>query len=211
MKTKFASLLSVTAALALATLSAAPVLADDAMPGGSSSVSATRGATVMPSGSFSATTTLKATVTKIDQKDRWITLKMADGSVIDVQAGPAVKNFAQIKVGDLVTASQEDTLAVAVVPAGTAPPNATGGSTTLGAPAGTKPMGVMVDTTMVSGKVTAIDNTPRSVTLLGPDGNSHTIQVGSGVKRLNEVKIGDDVVFTLKKATTIEVTAPAKK
>ena len=206
MKTKFASLLSVTAALALATLSAAPVLADD-----SSSISATRGATAMPSGSVSASTTRTATVTKIDKKDRWITLKLADGSVVDIQAGPAVKNFAQIKVGDLVTASQEETLAIAVVPAGTAPPNATGGSAVVSAPLGAKPMGVMVDTTMVSGKVTAIDNTPRSVTLLGPDGNSHTVPVGPGVKRLNEIKIGDDVVFTLKTATTIEVTSPPKK
>lgn len=61
-------------------------------------------------------------------------------------------------------------------------------------------MGVLVDTTMVSGEVVAIDNTPRSITLRGPDGNTRTIAVGPAVKRLNEVKIGDDVVFTLKKA-----------
>ncbi len=211
MKTNFASLLPVTAAIALATLSAAPAMADQATPGGSSSISATRGATEKPSGSVTASTTRTAIVTKIDKKDRWITLKLADGSVVDIQAGPAVKNFAQIKVGDLVTASHEETLAIAVVPAGTAPPNATGGASIVSAPAGAKPMGVMVDTTMVSGKVTAIDSTPRSVTLLGPDGNSHTVQVGPGVKRLNEIKIGDDVVFTLKTATAIEVTSPAKK
>ena len=62
----------------------------------------------------------------------------------------------------------------------------------------------------VDGEVVAIDNTPRSITLRGPDGNTRTIAVGPAVKRLNEVKIGDDVVFTLKKATTIEVTSPAK-
>lgn len=204
MKNNIVSLLSVAAAVALTTLSAAPVLADQ------TTLSATRGATAQPSGSISASTTRTATVTKIDKKDRWITLKLADGSLVDIQAGPAVKNFAQIKVGDLVTASQEETLAVAVVPAGTAPPNATGGSSIVSAPLGAKPMGVMVDTTMVSGRVTAIDNTPRSVTLLGPDGNTHTVAVGPGVKRLNEVKIGDDVVFTLKTATAIEVTSPAK-
>lgn len=204
MKNNIVSLLSVAAAVALTTLGAAPVLADQ------TTLSATRGATAQPSGSISASTTRTATVTKIDKKDRWITLKLADGSLVDIQAGPAVKNFAQIKVGDLVTASQEETLAVAVVPAGTAPPNATGGSSIVSAPLGAKPMGVMVDTTMVSGRVTAIDNTPRSVTLLGPDGNTHTVAVGPGVKRLNEVKIGDDVVFTLKTATAIEVTSPAK-
>lgn len=211
MKNNIASLLTATAAVALATFGATAVMADNATPGVSGSISATRGATAMPSGSVSASTTVTATVTRIDKKDRWVTLKMADGSLVDIQAGPAVKNFDQIKVGDLVSSTHEETLAVAVVPAGAAPPNVTGGSAVVGAPAGTKPMGVMVDTTMVSGKVTAIDNTPRSVTLLGPDGITRTIPVGPGVKRLNEVKVGDDVVFTLKTATTIEVTAPAKK
>ena len=195
MKTRFASLLSVTAALALATLSAAPVLADQAMPGGS----------------ISASTARTATVTKIDQKDRWITLKLADGTVFDVQAGPAVKNFPQIKVGDKVVASQEDTVTIEVVPAGQAAPNATGGTAVVSAPAGTKPMGVMVDTTVVTGTVTAIDYDKRTVTLLGPAGNSHTVEVGPAAKKFNAVKKGDNVVVTLKSATTIEVMAPPKK
>ena len=210
MKNNIASLLSVTATVALTTLSAAPALAQQATPGTTGSISATRGATEKPSGTVSASITSTATVAKIDKKDRWITLKMADGSMVDIQAGPAVKNFAQIKVGDLVTASQEETLAIAVVPAGTAPPNATGGSSVVSAPLGAKPMGVLVDTTMVSGEVVAIDNTPRSITLRGPDGNTRTIAVGPAVKRLNEVKIGDDVVFTLNKPSTIEGTSPAK-
>jgi len=195
MKTKFASLLSVTAALALATLSAAPVLADDAMPGGS----------------VSASTTRTATVTKIDTKDRWVTLELADGTLVDVQAGPAVKNFAQIKVGDKVVANQQDTVTIEVVPAGQAAPNLTGGTSVVGAPAGTKPMGVMVDTTVITGAVTAIDYDKRTVTLLGPAGNSRTLEVGPAAKKFNQVKKGDNVVVTLKSATTIEVTAPGKK
>jgi hypothetical protein len=210
MKNNIASLLSAAAAVALTTLGAAPLLAQQATPGTTGSISATRNATEKPSGTLGASITSTATVAKIDKKDRWITLKLADGSMVDIQAGPAVKNFAQIKVGDLVTASQEETLAIAVVPAGSAPPNATGGSAAVSAPLGAKPMGVLVDTAMVSGTVTAIDNTPRSITLRGPDGITHTIAVGPAVQRLNEVKVGDDVVFTLKKATTIEVTSPAK-
>lgn len=195
MKNNFASLLSATVAVALATLAAAPVLADEAKPGATIAVG----------------TTIKATVTKIDQKDRWVTLKMADGSVVDVQVGPAAKNFPQIRVGDVVTANQEETLAVAIVPAGQAAPNATGGSAMVTAPAGSKPLGVMVDTTVVSGQVTAIDYAKRSVTLLGPAGNSRTIQAGPAVQKFDAIKKGDNVVLTLKTATTIEVTAPAKK
>ena len=194
MNTRFPSLLSVTAAVALATLSAAPVLADQAMPGGS----------------ISASTTRTATVTKIDQKDRWITLKLKDGTLVDVQAGPAVKNFPQIKVGDKVVANQQDTVTIEVVPAGQAAPNVTGGTAVVTAPAGTKPMGVMVDTTVITGAVTAIDYDKRTVTLVGPEGNSRTIEVGPAAKKFNAVKKGDNVVLTLKSSTTIEVTAPAK-
>jgi hypothetical protein len=195
MNINLVSLLSAAAAVALAAFSAAPVMADDSKPA----------ATV----SAAATTT--ATVTKIDRKDRWVTLKMADGTLVDIQAGPAVKNFAQIQVGDQVTADREATLDVEVLPAGQAAPNVSGGTAVATAPAGSKPLGVVVDTTVVSGTVTAIDYARRSVTLLGPAGNSRTIEVGAGVEKFNAVKQGDNVVLTLKMVTSIEVTTPAKK
>ena len=197
MKLNYVSLLSATATVALATFSAAPVMADqDQMD--------------KPAGMISASTTRTATVTHIDKEDRWITLKLADGTLVDIQAGPAVKNFAQIQVGDQVTAKQEDTMAIEVVPGGQAPPNVSGGTAVVTAPLGAKPMAVMVDKTMVSGKVTAIDYTNRSVTLQGPQGKSRTIQVSPSVQKFNAVKMGDDVVLTLKTATMIDVTAPAK-
>ena len=54
MKNNIASLLSVTAAVALTTLSAAPALAQQATPGTTGSISATRGATEKPSGTSTA-------------------------------------------------------------------------------------------------------------------------------------------------------------
>jgi Cu/Ag efflux protein CusF len=196
MKTKFASLLSVTAAVALATLSASPVMA---------------GAHEKPGGSISASTTRTATVTKIDPKDRWVTLKRADGTSFDIQAGPAVKNFAQIKVGDQLVVSEQDTVTIEVLPAGQAAPNVTGGTAMVGAPAGAKPMGVIVDTIVITGAVTAIDYAKRTVTLVGPEGNSRTFEVGPAATRFDAVKKGDNVVVTLKVSTTLEVITPPKK
>ena len=195
MKNNLVSFLAATTAVAVASLGAAPVMAAAHEKAGTS---------------LSAGTTIKATVTKIDAKDRWITLKMADGSVMDVQAGPAVKNFAQIKTGDQVTAQQEDTVTIQVVPAGQAAPNITGGTAMVTAPKGSRPLGVMVDTTVVSGAVTAIDYDKRSITLVGPEGNSRTMQVGPAVEKFNSIKKGDNIVLTLKSATSIEVTAPGK-
>ena len=163
-----------------------------------------------PSGSVSASTTRTATVVKIDAKDHWVTLKLADGNLLDVQASPAVKNFAQIKVGDRVSATQEDTLSIEVVPAGQAAPNVSSGSAVVSAPLGAKPMGIVVDTTVISGTVTAIDYDKRLVTLQGPAGNSHTFAVGPAAKKFKMVKKGDVVVVTVKTATTIEVLPPAK-
>jgi hypothetical protein len=162
-------------------------------------------------GSVSATATRTATVTKIDKKDRWITLKLADGSLVDVQAGPAVKNFDQIKTGDQVVASQQDTVTIEVLPAGQAAPNLSGGTALVTAPKGAKPMGVVVDTTVVSGEVTAIDYAKRSITLKGPAGNLRTLEVGPGATKFDTIKKGDVVVLTLKTATSIEVAAPAAK
>ncbi len=184
---------TVLAAAALLAVAAVPAAAQD-----------------RPSGSVTSSETRTATVVSIDAKDRWVTLKLADGTLIDVQCGPAVKNFAQIKVGDKVVATQQDTVSVEVVPAGQAAPNASGGSATVSAPLGAKPMGVTVDTVVVSGKVTAIDYTKRTVTLQGPAGNSHSFLVGQAAKRFHEVKLGDVVVITIKSATSIAVQSPGK-
>ncbi|MEZ5564476.1 MAG: hypothetical protein R3F24_02720 [Gammaproteobacteria bacterium] len=164
-----------------------------------------------PGGSISSTETITATVTKIDKKDRWVTLKMADGKLVDLHIGPVARNFDQVNVGDRVTARQQDTVDITVIPPGQAAPNVSGGSSMVGAPAGSKPLGVKVDTVVITGRVTAIDHDQRLVTLLGPLGNSHTIEVGSLAARLNEIKTGDSVQVTLKSSTMIEVTAPAKK
>ncbi len=184
------------AVVSLVTLGAAPVMAS---------------ATDKPAGSVSASVTRTSTVTKIDKKDRWITLRLEDGSLVDVQAGPAVKNFDQIKVGDQVIAQAEDTVTIEVVPAGQAAPNVTGGSSLVTAPKGAKPMGVVVDTVVVSGKVTAIDYATRTVTLVGPEGNTRTLQVGPEARKLDAVKPGDVVVVTLKSATSLQVVTPTTK
>lgn len=196
MSTKFSFTPSITAIVALAALAAAPAFADaqDQPPPLSATASETR----------------TATVTKIDAQDRWVTLKLADGSLVDVQAGPAVKNFAQIKVGDRVSATQQDTVTIEVVPAGQAAPNVSTGSATVSAPPGAKPMGIQVDTATVSGEITAVDYDKRLVTLKGPRGDSHTFEVGPGAPEFNKVKKGDVVVVTVKSATTIEVLPPAK-
>ncbi len=193
MNAKLLTVLSASATVAFAIVGAAPALAQD-----------------KPAATVTTSVTHTAVVTKIDAKDRWVTLKMEDGSVLDVQAGPEVKNFAQIKVKDRVTFTQDDTVNIEVVPAGQAAPNVSGGSAVTSAPLGAKPMGIKVDTVTVSGAVTAIDYGKRLVTVKGPKGNLRTFEVGQKAKNFKNVKVGDVVVVTLTTATIIEVLPPAK-
>jgi ribosomal 50S subunit-recycling heat shock protein len=193
MNAKLLTTLSAAAAVALVTLVAAPISAQD-----------------KPAATVSTSVTHTATVTKIDAKDRWVTLKMDDGGVLDIQAGPEVKNFAQIKVGDHVSFTQADTVTIEVLPAGQAAPNVSGGSSVVTAPPGAKPMGIKVETVTVSGAVTAIDYDKRLVTVKSPQGNQKTFEVGKHAKNFKNIKVGDVVVVTLTTATAIQVVAPTK-
>jgi hypothetical protein len=50
-----------------------------------------------------------ATVESIDAKTRTITLKRPDGTFVGTVAGPEVKRFSEIKVGDKVSATAGST------------------------------------------------------------------------------------------------------
>jgi hypothetical protein len=55
-------------------------------------------------------------VEAIDQANRLVTLKAADGWTLFVKAGPEVRNLAQVRVGDRVRSATEALLAEVVKP-----------------------------------------------------------------------------------------------
>ena len=69
-----------------------------------------------------ALTTTTGKVTAVDPATRTITLQGNNGNVVDVQAGPDVRNFKQIKPGDTLTLDYYESVAVDVRPAGTGAP-----------------------------------------------------------------------------------------
>jgi hypothetical protein len=77
------------------------------------------------------------------------------------------------------------------------------------APKGAKPGGVAVQTTEMTAVVDAINYKTRTVTLRGPQGKTVTLKVDDHVKRLNEVKKGDEIVVRRTEAVAIDVN-PAK-
>src|SRR3954462_9429493 len=56
--------------------------------------------------------TAEATVTAVDPATRKVTLKLNDGKTRTIIAGDEVRNFAQIKVGDIVKAKYVESISI---------------------------------------------------------------------------------------------------
>ena len=151
--------------------------------------------------------TVVATVDAIDAAQRTVTLKWSDGKTKTLKAGPEVRNFAQIMVGDQVKTTFVEELAV-FVKKSDAPPSAEETTTVALAPLGAKPGVVMADTRMITAKIEAVDYKNRTVTLKGPEGNTKTLTVGKNVKNFKKVKKGDEVVLRHTEAVAIVVEKP---
>ena len=153
------------------------------------------------------TVEIKAKVDAVDQEKRLVTLTGPKGNTVTVKVGPEVRNLAQVKPGDTLTVRYLESVALFVRKSGE-PPAATETAVVEVAPKGQKPAGMMVETREVTATVEAIDQAKRLVTLKGPEGKSRTIKVDPRVKRLPDVKKGDQVVVRHTEGLAIYVKTP---
>jgi len=152
-------------------------------------------------------TRITATVEAVDQAKRTVTLKGPQGRTVTLTVPPEAKNFDQVKVGDKLKAKYVDAVAI-FVRKSSDPPDASETQAVAVAPRGQKPMAAAINTVEVSANVEKIDYQKRLITLKGPEGNVRTIKVDPRVKRLNDVKVGDDIVLRRTEAVALEVTPP---
>ncbi len=156
--------------------------------------------------------TVKATakVTAIDAAKRMVTFEM-DGKSKTITCGPEVKNFEQIKVGDLLKINFVEALAVYIQKAGAPAGGAEVRTVTL-APKGAKPGILVTDTLVLQAKVEAVNAKKGLLTVTTPDGVTKTIKVAKHVKELKGLKKGDDIIVkaTADLAVIIESPAPKK-
>ncbi len=148
-----------------------------------------------------------ATVEAVDKDTREVTLRREDGDRLTFKAGPEVRNFDQIQVGDKVTATHYQGLAIFVAPPG-ATPEMSETESAWRAPLGDKPGGRYTRSVNISATVEAVDLATRNVTLRGPKGNRVTLTVGKHVANLEEVKVGDMVSAGYTESVDIAVTKP---
>ena len=66
---------------------------------------------------------LSATVESVDMGTRKVVLRAEDGTKESFVASPEVRNLPQVRVGDKVTATYQEAIAVRMAPVGSAAPN----------------------------------------------------------------------------------------
>jgi len=145
-----------------------------------------------------------ATVQSINASDRTVVLQHEDGSKTTYQCGPDIRNFDQIKVGDKVTATVAESVALMLVKGGGVPTGVGATTAMVRAPVGNKPGGKIVDSVGFIARVVSVDADHRLVTLQTADGNQ-TVKVGPDINLAN-VKAGDDVGVRVTRAIAIAVT-----
>jgi hypothetical protein len=149
--------------------------------------------------------TVKATVTitAIDAATRAVTLKGPKGNEMVVTAGPEVKNFAQLKVGDQVNVEYVESLALELKKGGGAPVAATVKEGAAGAKPGERPAGIMGRQVTVVADVIDVNAETQMVTLKGPQ---RTIEVKArDPEQFKLIKKGDQIQATYTEAMAIAV------
>ena len=162
-----------------------------------------------PGGAMIQAVSVTATVESIDYKTRQVTLKGPKGGLTTFIAGDEVKRLNDIKKGDQVTFDYAEGVAIDVQKATEAPKMVQ--TQSIQRAKSTEKPGATVETVgFLTARVEAIDYKTRKVTLSLPEGQDLHFTAGDQVKRLNEVKKGDEVVVQYMQKLTIKVTTPAK-
>ncbi len=142
-------------------------------------------------------------VEAIEASTRSVTLKKPDGTFVTTVAGPEVKRFSEIKVGDKITARYYENLIIRLKRPGEPDVVSQTKGTTPSEqvlPGGTKAKQVTITAT-----IAAIDMNVPSVTFTGPNGWKYTSKVVDK-EALGKVKVGDkfDIVWTEAMLVSLE-------
>jgi hypothetical protein len=138
----------------------------------------------------------------IEASTRTVSLRKPDGTIVTTVAPPDIKRFAELKVGDKVTARFYENLVVRLKAPGEPEGYSASKATTpseQAMPGGTKAKQVQITAT-----ITAIDPALPSISFTGPNGWKYTSKVQDKAA-LGKVKVGDKVEITWTEAVLVSV------
>lgn len=150
---------------------------------------------------------LQGVITAIDKATREVTIRGGSGGELTITAGPQVKNFKQIKVGDLVTLSYIAALGLDLKKGGGRLRERIESDQAVGAKPGEKPGFAASRTVKVIADVSAVDAAAGTITLRGP---KRSIDLSVKDKELlKDIRVGDQIAATYEEAVAIAVTPAA--
>ena len=149
-----------------------------------------------------------ATVESIDPSTRVVGLRGPHGLVY-VEAGPEVRNFDQVRVGDQVHVAYYEAIAAQFKrkdAAGSAPQETV---EAYRAPPGSRPAAAVGHTISTTVKIQSVDTSFNTVTFQNQDGSVHTAAVNTpqGQAFIKGLHPGDEVDVAYSEAVAVAVTA----
>lgn len=191
--------LSLTTAVAAAALAlGVQQLAAQAAPSGGTAQAAPSGRVV---GNVSQ---WKGVVTAVDVPNRGIVVKGPQGNLHQFEVPPSIPNLDKIKVGDTLTISYVEAIAI-YLRESTDQPTATSTNAVTVKPTG-RPAVADVTVHEVTVNVLSVNHQTRWMTVQGPSFNLHTIHVDPSVAAFANVKVGDQIVLRYTEALAVSIT-----
>jgi hypothetical protein len=142
------------------------------------------------------------TIEAIEASTRSVTLRKADGTVVTTVAGPDIKRFEELKVGDKVTARFYDNVVVRLKQPGESEVDSKARGTT--GSEQVMPGGTRARQRTITATITAIDPNTPTITFTGPNGWKYTSKV-QDTEALAKVKVGDKVDIVWTEAVLVSV------
>lgn len=161
-------------------------------------------ATAPGGAAMARTVRVQASITAIDPATRSVTLKGPQGREIAIVAGPEVKNFGALKVGDQVDLQYTEALLLELIKGGGKPVAKTGAEAVAAAKPGSAPGAIAGRKVSVVGNVVATDPATQMVTVTGPQ-RTVTFHVADPA-RFTSIAKGDQIEATYAEAVAVAVT-----
>jgi hypothetical protein len=151
---------------------------------------------------------VSATVESVDSATRVVGLNDSDG-LFYVEAGPEVRNFDQIRVGDEINVSYYEAVAAAFRPRSEGDAAMQVQEDGYRAPPGSRPAAATGHSVTTTVNIQSVDTSFNTVTFKRPDGSVHAVAVNSpqGQQFIKSLRPGDNVDVTYTEAVAVAVTA----
>ncbi len=150
-----------------------------------------------------------ARITAVDPNARTVSLAFTNGATATRQVSPSVANFAQAKVGDMVSLAFEDRLTFVLSGPNTKTPRDRDMNVTVAAGGGGSVAGASAGQSVNTWWVTAVNPSAGTISLINPGGGevrTYNVTTPEGRAQLPRVKPGDSVTAINSSVAVIAIT-----